>query len=226
MVILLVCMGFYLSSSCTVLIVYRLFLRESFNVNWSKSSWGGRQGGSSLPIQTGAVCLWSPLSTHCIYHSCGSHFFSSTAITPVSCSSCSRSRERYRERDGGRAQQEAGSLRSCSRGHEGGSAQAPAPAGGTPVVLAGSRSYSGGNLPILQPRDCAAADEDTAWTEGSRDSGDASSIGDPEFDGLRPQGPRGGGKPSSRQVLERRERDGSGAGTGRREGKWERKQHS
>jgi len=138
----------------------------------------------------------------------------------------SRSRERYRERDGGRAQQEAGSLRSCSRGHEGGSAQAPAPAGGTPVVLAGSRSYSGGNLPILQPRDCAAADEDTAWTEGSRDSGDASSIGDPEFDGLRPQGPRGGGKPSSRQVLERRERDGTGASTGRREGKWERKQHS
>ncbi|PAN48176.1 hypothetical protein PAHAL_9G365400 [Panicum hallii] len=137
----------------------------------------------------------------------------------------SRSRERYRERDGGRAQQEAGSLRSSSRGHEGGSAQAPVPAGGPAVVLAGSRSYSGGNLPtILQPRDRAAADEDAAWTEGSRDSGDASSIGDPEFDGPRPQGPRGGGKPSSRQVLERRERDGTGAG--RREGKWERKQHS
>ncbi|RLN42521.1 uncharacterized protein C2845_PM01G48400 [Panicum miliaceum] len=139
----------------------------------------------------------------------------------------SRSRERYRERDGGRAQQEAGSLRSSSRSHEGGSAQAPAPAGGTAVVLAGSRSYSGGNLPtILQPRDRAAADEDAAWTEGSRDSGDTGSIGDPEFDGPRPQGPRGGGKPSSRQVLERRERDGTGAGTGRREGKWERKQHS
>jgi len=139
----------------------------------------------------------------------------------------SRSRERYRERDGVRAQQEAGSLRSSSRGLEGGSAQAPAAAGGPAVVLAGSRSYSGGNLPtILQPRDRAAADEDTAWTEGSRDSGDGSSIGDPEFDGPRPQGPRGGGKPSSRQVLERRERDGSGAGTGRREGKWERKQHS
>ncbi|XP_039832915.1 uncharacterized protein LOC120693528 isoform X2 [Panicum virgatum] len=141
--------------------------------------------------------------------------------------SANPNRERYRERDGVRAQQEAGSLRSSSRGLEGGSAQAPAAAGGPAVVLAGSRSYSGGNLPtILQPRDRAAADEDTAWTEGSRDSGDGSSIGDPEFDGPRPQGPRGGGKPSSRQVLERRERDGSGAGTGRREGKWERKQHS
>uniref|UniRef100_K4A4P8 DNA-repair protein Xrcc1 N-terminal domain-containing protein n=1 Tax=Setaria italica TaxID=4555 RepID=K4A4P8_SETIT len=145
----------------------------------------------------------------------------------------SRSRERYRERDGGRAQQEAGSLRSSSRGHEGGSAQATAPAGGPPVVLAGTRSFSGGNLPtILQPRDraAAAADDDNAWTEGSRDFGDASSIGDPEFDGPRPQGPRGGsggGKSSSsRQVVERRERDGTSAGTGRREGKWERKQHS
>jgi hypothetical protein len=94
-------------------------------------------------------------------------------------------------------------------------------------VLAGTRSFSGGNLPtILQPRDRAAAtDDDNTWTEGSRDSGDASSIGDPDFDGPRP--PRGGGKSSSsRQVLERRERDGTGAGTGRREGKWERKQHS
>lgn len=96
-------------------------------------------------------------------------------------------------------------------------------------MLAGTRSFSGGNLPtILQPRDrAAAADDDNTWTEGSRDSGDASSIGDPDFDGPRPQGPRGGGKSSSsRQVLERRERDGTGAGTGRREGKWERKQHS
>ncbi|OEL13670.1 hypothetical protein BAE44_0025313 [Dichanthelium oligosanthes] len=142
----------------------------------------------------------------------------------------SRSRERYRERDGGRAQQEGGSLRSSSRGHEGGSSQTPTPAGGPAAVLAGSRSFSGGSLPtILHPRERAAADEDNAWTEGSRDSGDASSIGDPEFDGPRPHGSRGSGassKSSSRQVVERRERDGTAAGTGRREGKWERKQHS
>ncbi|KAF8689250.1 hypothetical protein HU200_042041 [Digitaria exilis] len=140
----------------------------------------------------------------------------------------SRSRERYRERDGGRAQQEVGSLRSSSRGHEGGSAQASAPPGGPAVVLAGSRTFSGGNLPtILQPRERAATDDDYAWTEGSRDSGDASSIGDPEFDGPRSHVARGGGgKSSSRQLVERRERDGTAAGTGRREGKWERKQHS
>lgn len=134
----------------------------------------------------------------------------------------SRSRERYRERDGGgRAQQEAGSLRSSSsRGQEGGSAQAPAPAGpGPTVMLAGSRTFSGANLPtILQPRE-RAADEDSAWAE------DASSNGDPELDGVRPHGPRGSRSSSSRQVAERRERDGTAAGTGRREGKWERKQH-
>jgi len=61
--------------------------------------------------------------------------------------------------------------------------------------------------------------------EGSRDSGDASSVGDPElasaFDGLAggfgsvPRHGSRGSKP--RQIAERRERDG------RREGKWERK---
>ncbi|XP_062200661.1 uncharacterized protein LOC133903346 isoform X2 [Phragmites australis] len=131
----------------------------------------------------------------------------------------SRSRERYRERDGSSRGQQEGSLRSSSRGHEGGgSAQVPAP-----VVLAGSRTFSGGNLPtILQPRE-RAADEESAW-----DAGDASSIGDAEFDGARPHGPRGSSKSSSsRQVVERRERDGAAAaGTARREGKWERKQHS
>ncbi|CAN6319011.1 unnamed protein product [Urochloa humidicola] len=136
--------------------------------------------------------------------------------------SANPNRERYRERDGGRAQQEA---RSSSRGHEGGSGQAPAPTGSPGVVLAGSRTFSGGNLPtILQPRDRAAPDDDNAWTEGSRDSGDAGSIGDPEFDGPRPRG--SGKSSSSRQVVERRERDGTAPGAGRREGKWERKQHS
>ncbi|KAL6905413.1 hypothetical protein ACP4OV_003014 [Aristida adscensionis] len=138
----------------------------------------------------------------------------------------SRSRERYRERDGGRAPQDS-SLRSSSRGHEGGSAQpAGSPAGPATVVLAGARSFSGGNLPtILQPRE-RAADEDSAWGEGSRDSGDAGSVGDAEFDGPRLHGPRVKPPPSSssRPVVERRERDGTVAG--RREGKWERKQHS
>jgi hypothetical protein len=184
-------------------------------VNWSKSSWGGHQGVSSLPIPTGVVCVvW--LETVCITLAV---LYSHAAFT---CSFCSRSRERYRERDGGgRAQQEAGSLRSSSsRGQEGGSAQAPAPAGpGPTVMLAGSRTFSGANLPtILQPRE-RAADEDSAWAE------DASSNGDPELDGVRPHGPRGSRSSSSRQVAERRERDGTAAGTGRREGKWERKQH-
>ncbi|KAK3157283.1 hypothetical protein QOZ80_2AG0118700 [Eleusine coracana subsp. coracana] len=133
----------------------------------------------------------------------------------------SRSRERYRERDGGRSQQE-GSLRSSSRGHEGGgSTQTVAPAGGpgSTVVLAGSRTFSGGNLPtILQPRE-RNADEDSAWGDGSRDSGDASSIGDAEFDGARQHGPRSSGSKSSsssRQLVERREREGA-AGAARRE---------
>ena len=162
-----------------------------------------------------------PLITHCVYHWCDNLAICSIVITSVSCSFCSRSRERYRERDGGRAQQEAGSLRSSRRGQDGGSAQASAPAGAPTVMLAGSRTFSGGNLPtILQPRE-RSADEDNAWAE------DASSNGDPELDGVRPHGPRGSSsKPSSRQVAERRERDGgTAAGTGRREGKWERKQH-
>ncbi|KAG8092705.1 hypothetical protein GUJ93_ZPchr0012g20199 [Zizania palustris] len=138
----------------------------------------------------------------------------------------SRSRERYRERDNSRAQQE-GSLRSSSRGHEGGSAQMPTTSGvsgpsissATTVVLAGPRSFSG-NLPtILQSRERST---DERYEDNAEGSGDASSIGDPELgsalDGLGPgtrHGPRG--SKSSRQVVERRERDC------RREGKWERK---
>ncbi|KAL5224515.1 hypothetical protein ABZP36_011154 [Zizania latifolia] len=139
---------------------------------------------------------------------------------------CSRSRERYRERDNGRAPQE-GSLRSSSRGHEGGSAQMLTTPGGsgpsissaTTVVLAGPRSFSG-NLPtILQSRERST---DERYEDNAEGSGDASSIGDPELgsalDGLG-SGTRHGqrGSKSSRQVVERRERDG------RREGKWERK---
>lgn len=143
----------------------------------------------------------------------------------------SRPRERYRERDGGRPGNE-GSIRPSSRGRESASSQSatagvgmasPAPT----VVLAGSRSFSGHLPTILQPRERieerSAAYEDSF--EGSRDSGDASSAGDPElssaFDGL-PGGFGSASRPGSRgsksrQIADRRERDG------RREGKWERK---
>ncbi|KAJ8505417.1 hypothetical protein OPV22_006303 [Ensete ventricosum] len=134
----------------------------------------------------------------------------------------SRSRERYRDRDSGRSGQEA-NLRSSSRGHDGGAPQmtttiSTGSSTGPTVVLAGSRSFSGQLPTILQPRD--RADERTSnyedAIEGSRDSGDASSIGDSEsgsaFDGLPGTygtAPRHGSRGSkSRQIVERRERDG------------------
>ncbi|CAL9043701.1 unnamed protein product [Musa banksii] len=143
----------------------------------------------------------------------------------------SRSRERYRDRDNGRSGQEA-NLRSSSRGHDGVAPQmtttiSTGSSAGPTVVLAGSRSFSGQLPTILQSRD--RADERTSnyedAIEGSRDSGDTSSIGDSEsgsaFDGLPGTfgtAPRHGSRGSkSRQIVERRERDG------RREGKWERK---
>lgn len=144
---------------------------------------------------------------------------------------CSRSRERYRDRDDGRSRQEA-NIKSSNRGHDGGTPQttlavsAGAPSGPT-VVLTGSRIYTGQPPTILQSRDRsserAPSYEDSI--EGNRDSGDTSSIGDSElglaFDGS-PGGfglaPRHGSRGSkSRSIVERRERDG------RREGKWERK---
>ncbi|XP_020528917.1 uncharacterized protein LOC18444006 [Amborella trichopoda] len=133
----------------------------------------------------------------------------------------SRPRERYRERD---------NVKASTRGLEGGGSEpstAPTPSSTVPpplnqqtVVLAGSRSYSGSIPAILHHRDHEESGE------GSRDSGDAGSVGDPEVGlgsdvfgpgfstGVRHGGR--GGKP--RQMVERRERDG-----GRREGKWERK---
>lgn len=94
------------------------------------------------------------------------------------------------------------------------------------VVLAGSRPFSGQLPTILQSRD--RPDEASSYEEnfdGSRDSGDTGSVGDADlmsaFDGQssgfgssQRHGSRGS---KSRQVMERRERDG------RREGKWERK---
>lgn len=95
------------------------------------------------------------------------------------------------------------------------------------VVLSGSRPFSGQPPTILQSRDrqddCGSSYEENF--DGSKDSGDTSSVGDPDlvlaFDGqsggfgsAQRHGSRGN---KSRQVMERRERDG------RREGKWERK---
>lgn len=95
------------------------------------------------------------------------------------------------------------------------------------VVLSGSRPFSGQLPTILQSRDrldeCGSSYEENL--DGSKDSGDTGSVGDPDlasaFDG-QPGGfgsaQRHGSRGSkSRQVVERRERDG------RREGKWERK---
>lgn len=96
------------------------------------------------------------------------------------------------------------------------------------VVLSGSRQFSGQLPTILQSRDRQDEGGGSSYEEnfdGSRDSGDTGSIGDPELvSALEGQaggsgssqrhGPRGS---KSRQIMERRDRDG------RREGKWERK---
>ncbi|KAK9749051.1 hypothetical protein RND81_02G099400 [Saponaria officinalis] len=140
----------------------------------------------------------------------------------------SRPRDRYRDRDNGRSTVD-GTFRGSA------TSLPPDMPGNTPslatphsVVLTGSRAFSGQLPTILQARD--RADEPTSIYDenfdGSKDSGETSSTGDPElasgFDGLpsafgssQRHGSRGGGK--SRQILDRRERDG------RREGKWERK---
>ncbi|KAF3776715.1 hypothetical protein EJ110_NYTH47549 [Nymphaea thermarum] len=142
----------------------------------------------------------------------------------------SRPRERYRERDSGRAAQE-GSLRPSSAGSGGREgAITPPPAGGTnatsatPLVLGGSRTYAVQPPLILKSRERTEERTYDDNIDGSRDSGDAGSIGDPDsssvdgtivgYGASHRHGSRSG-KP--RQIVERRERDG------RREGKWERK---
>ncbi|CAI9095013.1 OLC1v1030865C1 [Oldenlandia corymbosa var. corymbosa] len=142
-------------------------------------------------------------------------------------SSSSHSRPRYRERENGRAGNE-GSLRGIT-----GSAQtetaATSPSMTTvpKVVLSGGRQFSGQVPTILQSQD--RSDETGSVYEenfdGTKDSGDTGSAGDPDLisalegqsagygSSLR-HGSRGG---KSRQSMERRERDS------RREGKWERK---
>ncbi|KAJ8631904.1 hypothetical protein MRB53_025240 [Persea americana] len=154
-----------------------------------------------------------------------------------SSTSSGRARERYRERENGRSTHE-GSVRSSSRGRESAATLTATSTGSVtgatslsasmqPVVVSGSRSFSGQLPTILQSRE--RQDERSIGFEdnfdGSRDSGDTSSVGDPDlasaFDG--PGGGFGSGHrhssrgSKSRQIMERRERDG------RREGKWERK---
>ncbi|PSS24545.1 Protein efr3 like [Actinidia chinensis var. chinensis] len=133
----------------------------------------------------------------------------------------SRPRDRYRERENGRSSTE-GSLRAISGGLQ---TEMATPS----VVLSGSRPFSGQVPTILQSRDrldeCGSSYEENF--DGSKDSGDTGSVGDPDlvsaFEG-QPGGiigstQRHGSRGSkSRQMMERRERDG-----GRREGKWERK---
>ncbi|XP_020597126.1 uncharacterized protein LOC110036913 isoform X2 [Phalaenopsis equestris] len=145
-----------------------------------------------------------------------------------SSNSSSRPREKFRERDNVRSGLEG--LRPASRGHETVSSVQTAGssfnASSTPsMVLSGSRSFSNQPPTILQPRDRPVERSNATFEdnlEGSRDSGDANSIGDPELslaiDGLAggfSSTSRRGSK--SRQIMERREREG------RREGKWERK---
>ncbi|KAL7126039.1 hypothetical protein ABFS83_14G158400 [Erythranthe nasuta] len=121
-----------------------------------------------------------------------------------------RARDRYRERENSReGNNEGGSLRTV-----------------TTLPLRGS-SFSGQLPTILQSRErsdeCGSSYEENF--DGSKDSGDTGSLGDSDMvsalegqnsnygSGQR-HGSRGG---KSRQIVERRERDG------RREGKWERK---
>lgn len=140
---------------------------------------------------------------------------------------CSRPRERFRERENGRSSNEGN-----TRGG-GGSLQpeAPTTSGSSittspTIVLSGSRQFSGQPPTILQSRD-RQDDNSSLYEEnvdGSKDSGDTGSIGEPElisaFDGQsatygsQRHSSRGS---KSRQAGERRERDT------RREGKWERK---
>ncbi|RDY04904.1 hypothetical protein CR513_11313, partial [Mucuna pruriens] len=128
----------------------------------------------------------------------------------------SRPRDRFRERENGRSGNE-GSTRAGS-----GSLQPEIPstsssmAASPTIVLSGSRTFSGQLPTILQSRD-RQDDTGSMYEEnmdGSKDSGDTNSIGDPElvsaFDGQssgygsQRHSSRGS---KSRQVGERRERD-------------------
>ncbi|KAG9452896.1 hypothetical protein H6P81_005800 [Aristolochia fimbriata] len=150
-----------------------------------------------------------------------------------SSTSGGRPRERYRERENGRSSHDGGP-RSSSRGRENTSQQSASsglPAAtnmsSTPTVVLSSRAFPNQPPTILQSRD-RVEDRSVVYEEnldGSRDSGDTGSVGDPDlasaFDGsaggFGSSGRQGARGNKSRQIMERRERDG------RREGKWERK---
>lgn len=135
----------------------------------------------------------------------------------------SRARDRYRERENSREGNE-GSLRTSIRSMQ---PDTVATTTTTAVVLPGRGSFSGQLPTILQSRErsdeCGSGYEENI--DGSKDSGDTGSVGDPDmvsaldgqpisFGSAQRHGSRG---TKSRQIIERREREG------RREGKWERK---
>ncbi|CAN1786166.1 hypothetical protein LINPERHAP1_LOCUS17139 [Linum perenne] len=139
--------------------------------------------------------------------------FPSSAHTNIS--GCSRSRDRYRDRDNGRSGNDGATRTS---GGEVCNTSVPA------IVLSGgSRAFSGQTPTILQSRDrqddCGSSYDENF--DGSKDSGDTGSVGDPElmsaFDVSGGQRHGSRGNKSKQHSVERREREG------RREGKWERK---
>lgn len=138
--------------------------------------------------------------------------------------SCSRPRDRFRERENGRSGNE-GSTRAGTGSLQPEIVSTSSSLAASPtIVLSGSRTFSGQLPTILQSRD-RQDDSGSVYEEnvdGSKDSGDTSSIGDPElmsaFDGQssgygsQRHSSRGS---KSRQLAERRDRDNSR--------KWERK---
>nr|XP_043623624.1 uncharacterized protein LOC122595343 [Erigeron canadensis] len=144
-------------------------------------------------------------------------------------STSSRPRERYRERDNGRSTNE-GNLRTSggSGGFQPDITNPSSSMSATPtIVLSGSRQFSGQPPTLIQSRD--RQDEGGSGYEenfdGSRDSGDTGSVGEADsvtalegqsgnFGSAQRNVSRGN---KSRQMIDRRERDG------RREGKWERR---
>ncbi|KAK6936545.1 hypothetical protein RJ641_033575 [Dillenia turbinata] len=147
-----------------------------------------------------------------------------TSRRDFSSTHSSRPRDRFRERENGRGSND-GNMRGGSFMPETSTTTSMSM---TPtVVLSGSRQFSGQLPTILQSRDrpdeCGSSYDENL--DGSKDSGDTGSVGDPDlasaFDsqpGGFGTGQRHGSRGSkSRQIMERREREG------RREGKWERK---
>ncbi|KAF3623956.1 hypothetical protein FXO37_31612 [Capsicum annuum] len=136
-----------------------------------------------------------------------------------------RPRDRYRERENGRAGNEGSRTSTGMTPPE--TATSSSMVTMPTVVLSGTRQFSGQLPTILQSRDrsddCGSSYEENF--DGSRDSGDTGSIGDADlvsalegpsmnFGSSQRHTSRGS---KSRQIVERRERDG------RRESKWERK---